>query len=91
MNPPSPSLPAGPPAIAVRAIEENVSVPLVIQGEQRRVAEARAREVLACVGIPEKADQPPGKLSGGQQGVHFTVARRMSVSIWLRSSGIVRE
>jgi putative ABC transport system ATP-binding protein len=53
--------------IPTLSVVENVSVPLVIQGERRRVAEARAREVLACVGIPEKADQPPGKLSGGQQ------------------------
>jgi putative ABC transport system ATP-binding protein len=53
--------------IPTLSVVENVSVPLVIQGERRRVAEQRAREVLACVGIPEKADQPPGKLSGGQQ------------------------
>jgi putative ABC transport system ATP-binding protein len=53
--------------IPTLTVVENVSVPLVIQGERRRVAERRAREVLELVGIPEKADQPPGKLSGGQQ------------------------
>ena len=33
----------------------------------RREAEARARELLASVGLEEKADQHPHQLSGGQQ------------------------
>ena len=33
----------------------------------RGMAEARARELLARVGLPEKADQYPHQLSGGQQ------------------------
>jgi putative ABC transport system ATP-binding protein len=53
--------------IPTLSVMENVSVPLVIQGERRQVAEARACEALARVGIPEKADQRPGMLSGGQQ------------------------
>ena len=34
---------------------------------RRRDAEARARELLAMVGLEEKADQHPHQLSGGQQ------------------------
>ena len=34
---------------------------------RRRDAEARARELLAIVGLEEKADQHPHQLSGGQQ------------------------
>ena len=53
--------------ISTLTVQENVSVPLLIQGLSPRKAEARAREVLARVGIPEKARERPGKLSGGQQ------------------------
>jgi putative ABC transport system ATP-binding protein len=46
---------------------ENVAVPLRIQGVPARDALPRARELLARVGIPEKADERPSRLSGGQQ------------------------
>jgi polar amino acid transport system ATP-binding protein len=38
-----------------------------IRKMKRRDAEARARELLAMVGLEEKADQHPHQLSGGQQ------------------------
>ena len=38
-----------------------------IRRQPRDVAEARARELLARVGLSEKADQHPHQLSGGQQ------------------------
>jgi polar amino acid transport system ATP-binding protein len=38
-----------------------------IKKMRRRDAEARARELLALVGLEEKADQHPHQLSGGQQ------------------------
>ena len=38
-----------------------------IRKMRRRDAEARARELLAMVGLEEKADQHPHQLSGGQQ------------------------
>ena len=38
-----------------------------IRRVRRRDAEARARELLAMVGLEEKADQHPHQLSGGQQ------------------------
>lgn len=46
---------------------ENVAVPLRIQGVSARKALPRARDLLARVGIPEKADERPARLSGGQQ------------------------
>ena len=38
-----------------------------IQKMPRRDAERRAQELLAMVGLEEKADQNPHQLSGGQQ------------------------
>ncbi len=46
---------------------ENVSIPLLLNGTERREAETRAREVLAKVGLGEKLQTRPGELSGGQQ------------------------
>ncbi len=53
--------------IPTLSIAENVSVPLLIQGQRSGRAEQRAREMLARVGLGEKVHQRPGKLSGGQQ------------------------
>lgn len=46
---------------------ENVSVPLLLKGVAREEAEARARRVLAAVGLEAKLHVLPAKLSGGQQ------------------------
>ena len=46
---------------------ENVSVPLLVAGVTREVAERRARAVLEEVGLGARADALPRKLSGGQQ------------------------
>ncbi|WP_461570579.1 ABC transporter ATP-binding protein [Thiobacillus sp.] len=46
---------------------ENVSVPLLISGEERKSADQRARAVLDQVGLSEREDALPGQLSGGQQ------------------------
>lgn len=53
--------------IPMLTAEENVSIPLVIYGEDRKKAIAQARELLNAVGIGEKANVLPTKLSGGQQ------------------------
>ena len=53
--------------IPTLSIAENVSVPLLIQGLRPKKAEARAREILARVGLGEKTNARPSKLSGGQQ------------------------
>jgi putative ABC transport system ATP-binding protein len=46
---------------------ENVAVPLLIAGRSRHLAVARGAELLAAVGMGEKAGSFPSQLSGGQQ------------------------
>lgn len=46
---------------------ENVAVPLLISGEERKFAIQRARAVLDQVGLSEREDALPSQLSGGQQ------------------------
>jgi putative ABC transport system ATP-binding protein len=46
---------------------ENVAIPLILLGESRKTALLKAKQLLAEVGIPEKADTSPADLSGGQQ------------------------
>lgn len=53
--------------IPTLSIQENVSVPLLIQGHRAKVAEARAAEVLDQVGLGDRLRHRPNQLSGGQQ------------------------
>jgi putative ABC transport system ATP-binding protein len=46
---------------------ENAAVPLVIAGQPRRQAVAKATEVLESVGLSDKLTSLPEQLSGGQQ------------------------
>jgi putative ABC transport system ATP-binding protein len=46
---------------------ENAAVPLIIAGQSRRAALARARQALSEVGLSARADALPNQLSGGQQ------------------------
>jgi putative ABC transport system ATP-binding protein len=46
---------------------ENVSIPLIINGMNRREAAHKATGVLEQVGLGNRADALPGQLSGGQQ------------------------
>jgi putative ABC transport system ATP-binding protein len=46
---------------------ENVSVPLLIAGEQRPHAMERARAMLSRLGLGKRLDALPAQLSGGQQ------------------------
>jgi putative ABC transport system ATP-binding protein len=46
---------------------ENVAVPLLIAGKQRRQAVAQARAFLDAFGLHDRADGLPSQLSGGQQ------------------------
>jgi lipoprotein-releasing system ATP-binding protein len=46
---------------------ENVSLPLLIAGESRGAADARARELLDAVGLGARLSHLPPQLSGGEQ------------------------
>jgi lipoprotein-releasing system ATP-binding protein len=46
---------------------ENVMMPGLIQGRNRKDMEARARELLTEVGLAERVTHRPGELSGGEQ------------------------
>lgn len=46
---------------------ENVALPLFYMGVARREREARARAMLARVGLADRADHKPRELSGGQR------------------------
>jgi ABC-type polar amino acid transport system ATPase subunit len=52
--------------------------PMRVRGLSAPEAEARARELLARVGIAEQADKYPGKLSGGQQQ-RVAIARALAM------------
>jgi lipoprotein-releasing system ATP-binding protein len=46
---------------------ENVVLPQMIAGVAKRVAQERARKLLAAFGLAERTRHLPGKLSGGEQ------------------------
>jgi lipoprotein-releasing system ATP-binding protein len=46
---------------------ENVAMPLLARGQNRRVALAEASNWLREVGLEERSDHRPGELSGGEQ------------------------
>jgi putative ABC transport system ATP-binding protein len=47
-------------------VEENVLVPALVAGGDLRTPRARARELLARVGLADRSAQPVRKLSGGE-------------------------
>jgi putative ABC transport system ATP-binding protein len=52
------------PSLSAR---ENVAMPMLLTGHDRTSAFARADELLATVGLEDRATHKPAKLSGGQQ------------------------
>jgi putative ABC transport system ATP-binding protein len=56
---------------------ENVVLAAVIAGVSRRRAEARARELLDLLGLPDKAAELPAVLSGGQRQ-RLAIARALA-------------
>jgi lipoprotein-releasing system ATP-binding protein len=46
---------------------ENVEIPQIIAGLSKRDARRRAEELLACLGLAERASHRPARLSGGEQ------------------------
>ena len=56
---------------------ENVALPAVIAGRNRRAAESRGRDLLDLLGIADKASITPAALSGGQRQ-RLAIARAMA-------------
>jgi putative ABC transport system ATP-binding protein len=52
------------PSLSAR---ENIAMPMILTGHDRGRAFARADELLALVGMSDRANHRPAKLSGGQQ------------------------
>lgn len=47
--------------------QENIAFPLLIEGASRKVANERARELLAEVGLSDRTEHRPNELSGGER------------------------
>ena len=62
---------------------DNVAFPLVVQGQDRKIREARARELIDLVGLKGRERFYPRQLSGGQQQ-RVGLARSLAVEpeIW---------
>ena len=56
---------------------ENLLVPALIRGHGRSAAQRRARDLLAAVGLGERADYFPAELSGGERQ-RVAVARALA-------------
>ena len=59
-----------------RTCLRNIMFPMELAKVPKDKAEARARELLELVGLPDKADAYPAQLSGGQKPVHWQRTRR---------------
>lgn len=56
--------------------EENIIIPALIAGVKRSVAKERARELLAFLGLEDRASHKPAELSGGEKQ-RIAVARAL--------------
>jgi len=60
-------------------VMQNITLaPIQVRKWSKDKAEAKAKELLARVGIPEQADKYPGQLSGGQQQ-RVAIARALAM------------
>jgi polar amino acid transport system ATP-binding protein len=61
------------------ALDNVIEGPVTVLGKRRKEAEASGRELLALVGLPDKAEHYPIQLSGGQQQ-RIAIARALAMS-----------
>ena len=59
------------------SVERNVALPLALNGQRGREAADRVRELLAAVGMSERAGAAPSQLSGGEMQ-RVAVARALA-------------
>ena len=67
-----------------RSVLRNVMFPLELRHVDKKQAEERARELLAMVGLEQKANKYPSQLSGGQQqrvAIARALANRPSIML----------
>ena len=59
------------------SVTDNIALPAMLGGRKRRAAEARARDLLSLLGLPDRADASPAVLSGGQRQ-RLAIARALA-------------
>jgi putative ABC transport system ATP-binding protein len=59
------------------SVLENVTLPAIVAGAPRKLAETRARDLLDLLGLADKASKAPGVLSGGQRQ-RLAIARALA-------------
>lgn len=55
------------PILMRRSVVDNIAFPLVLDGQRRAAARARAAEAAARVGLADRLDRPAQVLSGGEK------------------------
>jgi putative ABC transport system ATP-binding protein len=68
--------------IKTMTAKENVALPLMFEGREKRLRLSRAEKCLEIVGMGDYKDHTPAELSGGQQQ-RVAIARAWSTSPWI--------